>query len=189
VRTRRFEDVLAAARRGDAAACTELYDGLKQAVVSFVRLRGAQDPDDVTSEVFLQVFRGLDTFRGDEAGFRAWVFTIARRRVLDDRRARARRPRSEPLVEDRAAPDGDVETEALGALGDDRVAAMLADLTADQREIVLLRILADLSLQDVADVTGRSVGAVKALQHRAMGALRTSLSAQAVTHAARAAIQ
>lgn len=158
-----------------------LYEDLKRAVVTFVRLRGARDPDDVTSEVFLQVFRGLDTFTGDEAAFRSWVFTIARRRVIDDARARARRPAPEPLPEHDTITGGDVEAEALRSIGDGRVAALLAGLTDDQREVVLLRIVADLSVRDVALVTGRSQEAVRALHHRALGALRRTCSVAAVT--------
>lgn len=153
-------------------------------MLTYVRLRGARDPDDVTSEVFLQVFRDLGRFTGDEAGFRAWVFTIARRRVLDDHRRRARQPVTQPLLCEAAAANlvgGDVELDALRVLGDERVEAMLADLTDDQREVVVLRIVADLSLKQVAAATGRSLTAVKAIQHRALDALRRSLAAEPVS--------
>ena len=177
-----FPAVLAAARAGEPWACTRLYEDLKRPVLTYVRLRGARDPDDVTSEVFLGVFRGLAAFSGDAAGFRAWVFTIARRRVVDDRRARGRRPREVPLHDTAVDPvGGDVEDDALRWLGDDRVAAMLTALTPSQREVVLLRVVADLPLDHVASVTGRSVGAVKVTQHRALRALRRSLEGDGVT--------
>lgn len=170
-----FDDVLAAALTGEAWAPARLYEDLKGPVVTFLRLRGAGDPDDVASEVFLQVFRSLDRFEGDEAGFRAWVFTIARRRLFDERRRASRRPRETPLTPDVDAAGGDTAEEALAALGDERVHALLAGLTVEQREVVLLRVVGDLSLEDTAAVVGRSVGAVKALQHRALAALRQAL--------------
>ena len=58
----------------------------------YLRLRGADDPEDLTSEVFLRVFNHLDDFSGDERGFAAWVFTIAHRALIDERRRNARRP-------------------------------------------------------------------------------------------------
>ncbi|MBW3658148.1 MAG: RNA polymerase sigma factor [Actinobacteria bacterium] len=170
-----FDDVLVAAQTGEAWAVARLYEDLKGPVVTFARLRGAADPDDVTSETFLQVFRDLPRFTGDESGFRAWVFTIARRRLLDERRRASRRVREVRLTPGIDAAGGDTAEEALASLGDDRIRTLLAGLTVDQREVVLLRIVADLSLKDTAAVTGRSVGAVKILQHRALAALRGSL--------------
>jgi RNA polymerase sigma factor (sigma-70 family) len=170
-----FADVLLAARRGEAWACARLYEELKRPVVTFVRLRGARDPDDVTSEVFLQVFRSLDRFAGDESGFRAWVFTIARRRLLDERRSLGRRVLETTLGATVDVVGGDAEDEALGVLSETRVGRLLDGLTAEQRDVVLLRIVADLSLEATAAALGTSVGAVKALQHRALTALRREL--------------
>lgn len=176
-----FERTLAAARAGEAWACARIYEDLKRPVVAYVRLRGAAEPDDVTSEVFLNVFRDLHRFSGDEDDFRAWVFTIAHRRVLDTWRKRYRRPVTEPLPTGWDLPGGDAEEDALAALGDREVEAVLARLTPEQRDVVLLHVVADLPLAEVAAVMGRSVGAVKSLQHRALSALRRSLSDEAVT--------
>lgn len=183
-----FERTLAAARAGEAWACARIYEDLKRPVVAYVRLRGAADPDDVTSEVFLSVFRDLDRFAGDEDDFRAWVFTIAHRRVLDTWRKRYRRPVTEPLPAQWEPTGGDAEEDALAALGDREVEAVLARLTPEQRDVVLLHVVADLPLAEVAAVMGRSVGAVKSLQHRALGALRRSLADAPVTDAPPAAI-
>lgn len=170
-----FADVLLAARRGEAWACARLYEDLKRPVVTFVRLRGARDADDVTSEVFLQVFRSLDRFEGDESGFRAWVFTIARHRLLDERRRIGRRVRETTFDATVDVVGGDAEDEAVAAVTAARVRQLLDGLTPEQREVVLLRIVADLSLEATAAVLDTSVGAVKALQHRALSALRHEL--------------
>jgi len=141
------------------------------AVRGYLRGNGVVDADDVLSEVFLQVARSLPRFRGDEDHLRAWVFAIARNRVVDGHRRRASRPVvADVPVPDRAAPPA---TEPL----DVELAAALAQLTPEQREIVALRFVADLPLEEVAAITGRTEGAVKSMQHRALAQLARILTA------------
>lgn len=174
-----FDDVLAAAQAGAAWAFRALYDDLAPVVTGYVRLHGASAPDDVTSETFVGVLRGLPGFTGDESAFRSWVFTIAHRRLIDDRRRRQRRPPTDSLSEVEAEVSaGDVEDDALVSLGDRWVRRVLGRLTAEQRAVVLLRIVADLSVDQTAAVLGKRPGAVRALQHRAVNALRRSLAVQ-----------
>src|ERR687889_1506381 len=87
-----FDDVLAAAQAGAAWAFEVLYRELSPAVTGYLRLHGAAEPDDLASETFIGVLTGLAGFRGDEDDLRAWVFTIAHRRLVDDWRRRSRRP-------------------------------------------------------------------------------------------------
>jgi len=142
-----------------------VYRSHAPAVLGYLRGQGVADPDDLLGEVFLQVARSLPQFRGDDDHLRRWVFTIARNRVIDDRRRRARRPAvvTDHLPE-RAAPDP-------AAPLDPDLLAGLAQLTPEQREVVLLRFVADLPLEDVAAVTKRTEGAVKSMQHRALAQL------------------
>jgi RNA polymerase sigma factor (sigma-70 family) len=171
-----FDDVLAAAQAGAAWAFEVLYRDLSPAVTGYLRLHGALDPDDLASETFLAVFRGLAGFSGDEDGLRSWVFTIAHRRLVDDWRRRSRRPR---LADDvdllPETPGGDVEDDVLTRLGAETVHRMCAGLPADQRSVLLLRVLADLTVEQVAAVMDRSVGSVKALQRRGLRRLRAEL--------------
>lgn len=174
-----FDDVIVAAQTGAAWAFEVLYRDLSPAVTGYLRLHGAAEPDDLASETFVSVFTGLPTFRGEEAGFRAWVFTIAHRRLMDDWRRRSRRPQ---LADD---PDalggmaegvgGDVEDDALARVGAENVHRLCGQLPEDQRTVLLLRILADLTIEQVAEVMDRSAGAVKALQRRGLRTLRTLL--------------
>ena len=97
-----FESVLAAARTGSPRAHERIFHALAPVVQGYLRLQGASEPEDLTSEVFLAVLRNLGSFEGDEPGFRSWVFTIAHRRLLDERRRAVRRPAPAPLDE---APD------------------------------------------------------------------------------------
>ena len=87
-----FEEVLAAAQAVAGWAFEVLYTDLAPAVTSYLRLHGALEPDDLASETFIGVFTGLGGFSGDEAALRAWVYTIAHRRLVDDWRRRSRRP-------------------------------------------------------------------------------------------------
>src|SRR5215831_18270393 len=87
-----FEALLAAARAGRPEAWERVYRSLAPAVTGYLRMQGALEPDDLASEAFLGVFRSIGSFAGDEAGFRSWVFVIAHRRLVDERRARSRRP-------------------------------------------------------------------------------------------------
>lgn len=171
-----FDDVLAAAQAGAAWAFETLYRDLAPAVTGYLRLHGAAEPDDLASETFIGVFTGLAGFRGDEAALRAWVFTIAHRRLVDDWRRRGRRPQTVDDPGDLAAHlGGDVEDDALDRIGADAVERLCAGLPGDQRAVLLLRILADLTVEQVAQVMGRSAGSVKALQRRGLRALRAEL--------------
>ncbi|MGY1747494.1 RNA polymerase sigma factor [Blastococcus sp. SYSU D00695] len=180
-----FDGVLAAARAGAGWAFEVLYRDLAPAVTGYLRLHGAVEPDDLASETFLDVFRGLASFTGDEAGLRSWVFTIAHRRLVDDWRRRGRRPQladgGDELVPD--AVGGDVEDDVLDRLGTEAVHRLCGGLPSDQRSVLLLRVLADLTVEQVADVLGRSPGAVKALQRRGLRRLREELAPPGLTPA------
>ena len=172
-----FPEVLAAAQAGAGWAFEVLYRDLAPAVTGYLRLQGAAEPDELASETFIGIFHGLAAFRGDEAGLRGWVFTIARQRLVDDWRRQGRRPIS---VEDGAdAPReysrGDVEEEALVVMSSRTVHEVCARLPEDQRDVLLLRILGDLTLEQVAAVLGRTAPAVKALQRRALATLQSDI--------------
>ena len=183
-----FDRVLAAAREGEAWACARIYEDLRGPVMAYVLFRGASEPEDVTSEVFLHVFRDLDRFTGDAEGFRGWVFTIARHRLVDAWRTEGRRLPEAGLDQAVESEGGDAEEEAMAVLAATEIAPLLDQLTPDQRDVVLLRIVADLSLDEVATAMGRSVGSVKALQHRAMNALRRAMSGAPVTPSEQGAV-
>jgi RNA polymerase sigma factor (sigma-70 family) len=169
--------VLERARAGSAADFEALYAELARSVAGYLRVSGVPDVEGMTNEVFADVYRGLPGFKGDWAGFRSWVFTIAHHRIVDGARRAHRRP---TLVLNEFSDDvpvgvGDVEAEALDMLSDQRVQLLLEQLSADQQAVLLLRIVADLPLEDVAIALDKTVGAVKSLQHRALAALRRAL--------------
>lgn len=177
-----LEDVLAAAVSGAPWAFERLYEELAPTVAGYLRLRGVEEPEELTNEVMLGVFRGLPRFEGDVERFRSWVFTIAYRRAIDARRRRSARPRTielEPGWHDE--PSGDVESEAMASLEDERLRALLVQLTESQREVIILRVVADLSVEQTAEVLGKQPGAVKMAQRRGLATLRRLVEEEGVT--------
>ncbi len=169
----RLEEVLPAAQVGAPWALTAVYEELAPRVHAYLRSRGAAEPDDLTSEVFLAVFPRLPGLTGGAAGLRTLVFSVAHARLVDDYRRRARQQPTLPLerAQDVAAT-GSVEQDVLSALGTQRVHDLLSLLPEDQRDVLLLRLVADLTVEQVAQAIGRSAGAVKQLQRRGLVTLR-----------------
>jgi len=166
-----FDTVLDAARVGGEWAWERIYRSLAPTVTGYLRANGAAEPEDLTADVFMQVVSGLERFRGGEQQFRAWVFTIAHRRLVDDLRRRGRRPRPvapDDVADPTAVVGGDVRDDVLEALDEAAVRAAIDQLPAGQREVLLLRILGDLTIEEIARAVGKRPGAVKALQRRAL---------------------
>jgi RNA polymerase sigma-70 factor (ECF subfamily) len=176
-----FSQVLAAAREGADWAWARLYRDLAPSVLGYFRARGVAEPEDLTGEVFLQVVRDLRRFEGGEREFRAWLFTIAHHRLIDDARQRARRP-VEPAaeVEDWQIPAGDTQDEVLRAFATERVRGIIEQLAPEQRDVLLLRVLGGLTVLEVAKVVGKSSGAVKALQRRGLAGIKRALAEEGV---------
>lgn len=177
-----FPEVLAAARTGAEWAWAELYRDLAPTVLGYLRARGAADPEDTLGEVFLQIVTGLERFDGGEAEFRTWVMSLAHRRRVDAYRREARRPAvpaGDELVDLGGAVD-DVESRGAVRVEASRALAAIRTLSPDQQDVLLLRLFADLSGEEVARIVGKRVNAVKALQRRGLAALRKKLSDEAV---------
>jgi RNA polymerase sigma factor (sigma-70 family) len=163
-----FDTVLAAAQRDAPWALERIFRALSPVVAGYLRVQGATEPDDLCSEVFVAVVRNLQGFSGDEAGFRSWVFTIAHRRLLDERRSLARRPATIQLTEavELPASGHDVADTVERPLGVDWVRDVCDRLAPDQRDVLLLRLLGRLTIDEIAATLGKSPEAVKALQRR-----------------------
>ena len=175
-----FPQILLAARTGAEWAWSALYRDLAPGVVGYLRSRGSREPEDLTGEVFLQIARDLPTFEGGEGEFRSWVFVVAHHRLLDERRYHSRRP-SDPAPEatiQQFAPTGNVEDEALRGLATQRVLRLLDEVSEAQRDVLLLRIVAGLTVEEVARAVGKRPNSVKALQRRGLATLRQRISLQ-----------
>ena len=148
----------------------QAYEQLAPAVRGYFRGRGARDANDLTGDVFVSVTRSVGSFRGDAAALRRWVFTIAHHRLVDEFR-RTQPDRHVWMAEVPDAPGADV------AIADDELLQALAMLSDDQREVVVLRYVADLAVKDVARIVGKRQGAVKMLQARGLERLHELLQA------------
>lgn len=174
-----FDDVLMAAQTGAGWAFTRLYEDLAGVVTGYLRQQGAREPDDVASETFLHVFSGIGGFEGDEDAFRSWVFTIAHRRLIDERRRLGRRPdlATGDDVDVEAEPDAGPAPDhtVVGEARWEELEQHLAILTPGQRDVVLLRVVAGLTVSETAAMLDRSEDAVRQLQHRGLRALEADL--------------
>lgn len=176
-----FDEVLAAARLGQPWALSALFRSYAGPVAGYVRARSPAEPDDLVSEIFTSVFTSLDRFSGDEADFRGWLFTIAQRRVVDELRRRSRRVETTTYApEDDRRQVASAEQGSLDRMGEQWVRGVLDRLVPDQREVLLLRILGDLTVEQVAGLVGKSPGAVKALQRRGLVAAEKIVRAEGV---------
>lgn len=161
-----FAELLASAQQGEGWSFDELFRVWSGPVSGFVRARGVGDVDGVVNDVFLRAFGAIGSFAGEEAAFRAWLFRIARNCVVDEYRKQARTPATTELMAADTIVGGDVVVDADRRFGTDRLVALLAMVTDEQREVLALRFVADLTIDQIADVTGRRRGAVKQLQRR-----------------------
>ena len=175
-----FPAVLAAAKAGGDEGLERLYRSCVPIVRGYLRSNLVRDADDVTSEVFVSMLRGLPSFDGDERSFRSWLLTIAHHRMVDAVRSSQRR--SEDPTDPQAASDLsnrflDAEQSALDRLERSGLLAAIDQLTRDQRATLMLRVLADLSVPEIAAVLQKPQSAVKALLRRGIASLRRTLAA------------
>lgn len=176
-----FQSVLRAAREGDDSAWRAIVERYSSPLLAYVRRVGAGDPEDALAEVWMSAARTIRTFEGSEPAFRSWLFVIAHRRAVDEGRKAARRPTPTDQVPDQADPWQTAESRALEAVASDEIQRVLSKLTPDQRAVVLLRVIGDASLHETASALGKRVGAVKALQRRALQNLRDLLDEPGVS--------
>lgn len=145
-----------------------VYEMLSAAVLGYFRAQRMRDPEGLTGDVFVAVTQKLGGFRGDDVALRRWVFTIAHHRRVDEIRRSARQPE---ILDD--VPTGPPMLDPAPV--DPALIAALDRLTVEQRDVVVLRYVVDLSIADVAKIIGKRAGAVKMLQARGLEALADDL--------------
>jgi RNA polymerase sigma-70 factor, ECF subfamily len=160
-------------RAGDNQAWADLYDSLAGDLRAFILRLGARDADDVLGEVMVQLVRDISKYHGDSQGLRPWTYQIARHRVIDAGRKKSRRPVETALLEDMSET---YSSASLDAVDVSNLAAVFSQLTTEQREVLWLRYVADMSVAETASVTQKTPEAVTAMSHRALVRLRGLLS-------------
>lgn len=166
------DEDLSAALAGDPSGFSAVYRALSPAVLGYFRARGADDPEALTQDVFVDVLPKLGGISGGEKGLRTFIFSVAHARLVDYRRREARTPilgEYDPLDDGRRSASA--EEHLIDSLGGG-ITELLQLLNDEQREVLVLRIVADLSIEQVAGIMDKSTGAVKQLQRRALVALR-----------------
>src|SRR4029453_3937112 len=165
-----FSQVLSAAARGDEEAFGRLWYDLQPRVLRYFAVVSPAAPEGLASETWLRGVRGIERFRGTEPAFRAWVFTIARHELLDRWRRAARRPTEDLAVDglmEQVAPD-DPAAAAVGGFPTGPGRAVVPPPPADQAEAVVLRVVAGLDVNQVAELMDKRPNTVRALTHRGL---------------------
>lgn len=171
-------EVVARARSGDREALAELWRTYQPQVLRFLRSCGSSSPEDVASQVWIEVGRSLSRFDGDGRDFQRWLFTITRRRDIDEARRRQRR---------RETSTGDVEDRPISTSIDsldeafplDTAIELIASLPRQMAEAIMLRVVHDLDVAVAAEIMNVSEGNVRVLVHRGLTKLRARIKEQA----------
>jgi len=164
------------AQHGDKEAFTELYEAYFDKLYRYVlvRIGNKAEAEDMTQQVFVKAYKSISSFRWKGVPFSAWLFRIAHNLVVDFYRKESKRP-AVPLEESLLVSDEDPRQVIEQRMDIERVMTATRKLTAAQREVVSLRFAGGLAIAEVARTMGKSEGAVKALQHSAIAALRRIL--------------
>lgn len=179
-----FAAVLAAAQAGGEWAFAHLYRDLNPRLLRYFHAHAPGAADDIASETWIGVARNLPSFSGTEDAFHAWVFTIGHRQLVQHWRRQGRRP-SQPVAPetlvDIVASDNPEAESVAGLTAAEAAMAIRAALSPDQAEIILLRVLGGLSVEQVASALGKRAATVRVLQHRGLRRLGEKFPPDAVT--------
>jgi RNA polymerase sigma-70 factor (ECF subfamily) len=178
-----FAQVLADAQGGDEDQFAVLWRDANPALLRYLRVLAPENAEDIAAETWVYVVRGLPRFIGDEAAWRAWLFTTARRRLIDQARLRKRHP-AEPLEEispSEVPRTPDTAQIALDNLATGDALALVSQLPRLQADVIMLRVVAGLDTDAVASILGKSPGNVRVMAHRGLRKLESLLGAAGVT--------
>jgi len=167
------DEALQALRGNQAELFSAVYQSYAGPVLGYLTAKGVSDPEAVTQDVFLAALPRLDDIQGGVNGLRTFVFSVAHARMVDEHRKQSRAPEHHEFEAERDTRESSsAESEALGLLAPGEVMGLLDYLGNEQREVLALRIVAGLTVEQVAGIVGKTAGAVKQLQRRALLTLR-----------------
>jgi RNA polymerase sigma-70 factor (ECF subfamily) len=178
-----FAGVLADAQAGNDDQFAVLWRDANPALLRYLRVLAPENAEDIAAETWVNVVRGLPRFIGDEAAWRAWLFTTARRRLIDQARVRKRHP-AEPLDDISASEmprTPDAAQVALDNIATESALALLSQLPTPQAEVIMLRVVAGLDTEAVATLLGKSPGNIRVMAHRGLKKLEDLLGQAGVT--------
>jgi RNA polymerase sigma-70 factor (ECF subfamily) len=178
-----FANTLHAAQAGQEWAVAILFDALQPPLLRFLRWQEPSVAEDLAAETWLAVAERIGSFDGGEGQFRAWVFVIARRRLADHRRRAARRrtaPVEREILEAVADLDDPADRVVEQLSAEEAIAHLVASLPPDQAEVLMLRVVGGLTVDESAEVMGKRPGTVRVLQHRALRRLARELGSRSI---------
>jgi RNA polymerase sigma-70 factor, ECF subfamily len=178
-----FGSVLSAAQCGNEAAFSRLWRDANPALLRYLQVVAGQDREDVAAETWVSVVRGLKRFGGNEVAWRAWLFTTARRRAVDEGRRRLRRIDvvMADLPEANGSGSADPAQLVLDGLDNAAVVSAIRSLPQRQAEVIMLRVVGGLPVEAVAQLVGSTPGAVRVASHRGLKRLAQMVADAGVT--------
>jgi RNA polymerase sigma-70 factor, ECF subfamily len=175
--TQRVRKLVDAAQSGDRAALEELYLIHFDRIYSYlhVTVGNRHDAEDLTTQTFLKMLESIGKFRWGSAPFSAWLFRIAHNLAMDHFRASRRWQPEEEVPEPEPDESTSAEAGALDSIGRKSMLALIDDLSGEQQQVLTLKFVFGFSNGEAATILGKSEGAVKSLQHRALVTLHKKL--------------
>jgi RNA polymerase sigma-70 factor, ECF subfamily len=167
------------AQKGDRAALEELYLIHFDRIYSYlhVSVGNRHDAEDLTTQTFMKMLEAIGRFRFQSAPFSAWLFRIAHNLAMDHFRAARRWQPEEEVPEQPGEAEPSAEAQALQSIGRQSMLELIEDLSPEQQQVLTLKFVFNFPNGDVATILGKTEGAVKSLQHRALVSLQKQISA------------
>ncbi len=165
------------AQKGDKEAYGQLYDHYIAPIYRFVlvKVTDKDEAQDLTHEVFLSAWQNLKNYKHQGFPFSSWLYQIARNKVIDHYRTKKIHSDVYELDEDLVKVVGAVESNLDIGLAMDHVKTALSRLSEEQQDVIVMKFIEDLSNEEIANIMGKSEGAVRLLQHRAVNNLKEIL--------------
>jgi len=170
--------LIIAAQNGDETALSTLYDAYVDRIYRYIyyRVESRQNAEDITAEVFLRLVEGLPSFQDREISILAWLYRIAHARLIDHYRRVNRSGEPQDIETLSLASEDDMDSLLMTNYRQEQVRLALKSLTDEQQQVIVLRFIEGLNLQETADLLGKTLGSVKVMQHRALAALSRALA-------------
>ncbi len=177
--TRPLRRLVELGQQGDRAALEELYLLHFDRIYSYLHmsLGNRHDAEDLTTQTFLKMLESIGRFKWQSAPFSAWLFRIAHNLAMDHFRANRRWQPEEEVPEPAPPEESSAEAEAMHAIGRQSMLELIEDLSSEQQQVLALKFVFNFSNGEAATILGKTEGAIKSLQHRALVSLQKQISA------------
>jgi RNA polymerase sigma-70 factor, ECF subfamily len=182
VDAKREQKLIRAAQRGDEHAFGELYNAYVHDIYRYIlyRIGNPETAQDLTAEVFLRVVEGLVKYQDRQIPLLAWLYRIAHARVIDHYRRSKTAGEQEDIETVDLQTEDDLDSQLNANFKQEKLILAIRKLTSEQQQVILLRFIEGYNIQQTADVLGKSLGAVKMIQRRALQAMNLELTRQGI---------